>query len=65
MIGSMRGISRVKFAAFVLFAVVVLYVLLLTRPTGLTVFEWSLILLCIVGTAQLALAALKRRRQLH
>ena len=38
----------VGLAAFAVFTVVALYVFLLTQPTGVTVFEWSLILLCAV-----------------
>ncbi len=50
-------------AAFVVFTVVALYVFLLTRPTGWNMAEWSLFLLAITGTIQLAYAALRRRRQ--
>ena len=50
-------------SAFVVFTLVGLYAFLLTRPTGWNLGEWSLFLLCIVGTTQLALVALKRRRQ--
>jgi heme/copper-type cytochrome/quinol oxidase subunit 4 len=53
----------VGLVAFVVFTIVALYVFLLTRPTGWTVVEWSLFLLCVVGTARIALAAPKRRRQ--
>ena len=47
--------------AFAVFTVVALYAFLFTLPTGWTVAEWSLFLLCIVWTAQLILAARKRR----
>ena len=49
-------------SAFVVFTLVALYAFLLTRPTGWNLAEWSMFLLCIAGTTQLALAALKRRR---
>ena len=51
--------------AFAVFGVMALYVFLLTRPAGVTVVEWSLILLGAIVAARLAMAALKRRRRLR
>ena len=50
-------------SVFAVFTVVALYAISFTLPTGWTVTQWSLFLLCIVWTAQLILAARKRRRQ--
>ena len=50
-------------SAFAVFTLVGLYAVLLTRPPGWNVGQWSLFLLCIVLTARLALAARQRRLQ--
>jgi hypothetical protein len=47
--------------AMAVFTVVGVYAIALTRPTGLNVAQWTLFLWCIVGIAQLVLAARQRR----
>jgi hypothetical protein len=50
-------------AAFAMFGIVGVYLVLLTRPAGWNLGQWALLLLCFVGTVQIVLATRKRRRR--
>jgi hypothetical protein len=50
-------------AAFAVFGTVVVYLVLLTRPAGWNLGQWSILLLWFVVIVQIVLATRKRRRR--